>query len=328
MKHPLLSIIIPVHNSAKTLAKCLQSIVGQPAAKKIEILCINDHSTDQSNQVAAKYPVQWLTSSNNGVGPARNTGIKHANGQYLWFVDADDYLMPEVIDDRFITQLQTHPADILVVGVEKRFDNEKRIQIHNARQKIYHLRTDPTTKDIFNTNILNSPWNKLYAKDTLAQHQIFFPAFSAGEDAIFNYQFFLAADTIMTIPTVMYVFNIFSSSSSKFYWKKDQLTATQLLVTKLQSLHTQTYIVDDGLLFKTIIDTVIGNEANILNQDAGKLSYCEYRQQLRQPMFCHLLKQCKAARTRTDRAYRLKYWISKSAWRSYLYIQYHLTKRG
>lgn len=324
MEKPVLSIIIPVHNGETTLAHCLDSIVKQPASKSVEIICVNDHSTDRSSQVIDKYPVTRLESTGRGVSIARNMGLAAAHGDYLWFVDADDYLRPNVIDDSFIKELAQQPADCLVVGVEKRLANGRSLRTGSQQPARYDLRADPEVKNVFKQNILNSSWNKLYLRRILIRYNLTYPVFSIGEDAIFNYDFFSHAQTLMVVPTVMYVFNIFSTSSSKFYWKADQLAAARVLVNKLLMVHQHTKLVDDELLFQTLIDTLLGSEANLLNQQNGNLSRKQYYHELEQKNFNLLLEQCKKAQCSTNRGYRLKYWIAKSRWRSYWYIHHHL----
>ena len=98
-----LSVIVPMYNSAKWLPKCLESILNQDIAESdLEIICINDGSPDDSEQVAKRYQAEHpdsivvLTQENQGPSGARNNGMQHATGKYLYFVDPDDYVEPKV----------------------------------------------------------------------------------------------------------------------------------------------------------------------------------------------------------------------------------------
>lgn len=99
----LLSVIIPLYNSAKWLPKCLDSVLDQdvPLAE-LEVICINDGSPDNSEEIALKYQQKYpntivvLSQENQGPSGARNNGMKHATGKYLCFVDPDDYVEPQV----------------------------------------------------------------------------------------------------------------------------------------------------------------------------------------------------------------------------------------
>ncbi len=326
LTQPVISVVIAVHNNESTLTTCLKSIVDQPAFNQIELICVNDHSSDHSARIADNRHLIWLNSPGRGVSVARNWGLQHARGLYVWFVDADDYLNPKVITKQFITQLKKRPADCLVVGVEEQLAGKQSKVVRNNQKQLYYLK-QTAAMTIFNHNILNSSWNKLYARDLLIKEQLTYPLYTVGEDAIFNYRFFLQAQTIMTVPTVMYVFNVFSTSSSKFYWKKDQLTATQEMIKKLLQVYQQTKLIGQRLLFNTLIDMLIGNEANVLYQKNGHLSFKNYHLQLHKAEFQQLFAWCRKARCATNRSYRFKYWLAKSSWRSYCYIHYHLIRK-
>ena len=95
---PVLSIIIPIYNAEEYLEECLESVINQEVPfDEYEIICIDDGSTDNSNSILEKYNkiIDNLTvfyQNNNGVSSARNKGIKLAKGDYIWFVDADDFI--------------------------------------------------------------------------------------------------------------------------------------------------------------------------------------------------------------------------------------------
>lgn len=99
----LLSVIIPLYNSAKWLPKCLDSVLDQDVPlDELEVICINDGSPDNSEEIALKYQQKYpntivvLSQENQGPSGARNNGMKHATGKYLCFVDPDDYVEPQV----------------------------------------------------------------------------------------------------------------------------------------------------------------------------------------------------------------------------------------
>lgn len=94
---PLLSIVIPVFNSEKYLSECLSSLFVQEQSGKIEVICVDDGSTDQSLKIIKEYStrqvnLRWIAQENRGVSSARNKGMKIARGDYITFVDSDDWL--------------------------------------------------------------------------------------------------------------------------------------------------------------------------------------------------------------------------------------------
>lgn len=105
----LVSIIIPIYNVESYLAQCLDSILGQ-SYKNIEVICIDDGSTDSSGAIAQQYAnkdprVRIITQANAGQSAARNRGLEQASGEYVAFIDSDDY-----IDREFIKELVEHSS--------------------------------------------------------------------------------------------------------------------------------------------------------------------------------------------------------------------------
>ena len=115
----LLSIIIPLYNSAKWLPKCLDSVLNQDVPlDNMEIVCINDGSLDNSEQIALQYRVKYpdtivvLSQENQGPSGARNNGMRHATGKYLCFVDPDDFVEPNVYGG-LLKQMEDLNLDVL-----------------------------------------------------------------------------------------------------------------------------------------------------------------------------------------------------------------------
>lgn len=115
----LLSVIIPMYNSAKWLPKCLDSVLNQDIAEEnLEVICINDGSLDDSEQIARRYQLKYPTSivvlsqENQGTSGARNTGIRYATGKYLCFVDPDDYVEKNVYGG-LVKQMEEKDLDVL-----------------------------------------------------------------------------------------------------------------------------------------------------------------------------------------------------------------------
>ena len=102
MEKELISIIVPIYNVSKYLDKCLNSLINQ-TYKNIEIILINDGSTDNSISICLKYKkkdkrIRLYNKKNGGLSSARNMGIKYSKGNYLFFVDSDDFLDLEIIE--------------------------------------------------------------------------------------------------------------------------------------------------------------------------------------------------------------------------------------
>ncbi|MDO6391764.1 glycosyltransferase family A protein [Pontibacter sp. BT731] len=119
MHIPLISVIIPCYNHSHYLPEAVESVLGQqhPA---VEVIVVDDGSTDRTREVAARYPqVRYVYQANQGLSAARNTGIRHSTGEYLVFLDADDWLFPGALETN-LRHLQQHPQAAFVSGA---YDN-------------------------------------------------------------------------------------------------------------------------------------------------------------------------------------------------------------
>lgn len=128
MNIPTLSIIIPVYNKGKYLAKCLTSIIDQNY-KGLEVIVINDGSTDNSEKIAQEYQtidqrIKVYTFTNSGVSAARNRGIAIAQGQFILFIDADDWIEPDYLQ-RIMHHTEQENADIYIWGITKETETEQ-----------------------------------------------------------------------------------------------------------------------------------------------------------------------------------------------------------
>ena len=180
------SIIIPVYNASKYLAKCLDSVLNQ-TLDMIEVIAINDGSTDASKEILDQYQAKYnsklkvVHKTNEGIGKTRNLGIGIAKGEYIGFVDADDYIesnMLEVMYKEAILQ----KLDIVVCDFYR----------YNEQTKVKDLITLPSfhpasLKD--NPTLINdlnhAPWNKLYKRSLLMDHNITFEEQLKYEDTPF-----------------------------------------------------------------------------------------------------------------------------------------------
>lgn len=128
MKNPTLSIIIPVYNKGNYLAKCLASIIGQ-SYKNLEVILINDGSADNSEEIAQSFQkidqrIRVYTFPNSGVSVARNRGMAMAQGKFILFIDADDWIEPDYLQ-RIMQHAEQEKADIYIWGITKETEKER-----------------------------------------------------------------------------------------------------------------------------------------------------------------------------------------------------------
>ena len=210
-----ISIIIPIYNVEKYLPLCFESLISQ-TLKEIEIICINDGSTDNSLEVVKKYAqidsrIKIITQDNQGVSEARNAGISIAQGEYLGMVDPDDWIEPNMFEVLY-NKAKKKNADIVECDlIEHRnfnFDNKKirKLKIKcnvftNIKIKLGNIYNWKNIKtELFNVRAYC--WNKIY-RTNLIKNNINFEG-RVGEDYYFCIEAFLAAKKIVYINKNLY----------------------------------------------------------------------------------------------------------------------------
>ena len=180
------SIIIPIYNAEKYLYRCLQSILSQKY-NDWEAILVNDGSTDASLEICnsflnnAELKFRLISQPNSGVSVARNEGLSHASGEYVMFLDSDDYMLPEMCEI-MVNALETKNADIVVCGTTETWGElwapDRDVDYHTLesfkKDFIEHL----------NSELLSPPWNKIYRRKLIKD--MFDPSISFGEDLVFN----------------------------------------------------------------------------------------------------------------------------------------------
>ena len=166
----LVSIIIPVYNTAKFLPRCLNSVQNQ-TYKNLEIILINDGSTDNSLTIAEDYAkkdprIKIITQKNQGLSAARNTGLKNATGDFITFVDSDDEIKSEMIEE-LLDAIETTSANIAACSFSESFPNGKTKSFnHNYPKKVYD--TENALKAMLREVGFNvTATIKLFSKNTL-----------------------------------------------------------------------------------------------------------------------------------------------------------------
>ena len=172
----LISIIVPVYNQEKYLPRCLDSILNQ-TYKNLEIVCIDDKSTDASAEIIKRYAdkdsrVVYYRNTGKGVSSARNYGIEKAKGDYIGFVDSDDFIQPQMYEF-MLRAIVENDCEMVACGYE-------RVDEENYRTFQYHTRECKTSEfvDMYNFDkiiqyemILSSSCTKLVQKAFLRQYR-------------------------------------------------------------------------------------------------------------------------------------------------------------
>ena len=202
---PLISVIVPIYNTAEYLKKCLDTLIFQ-TYQNLEIICINDGSTDNSSEILQNIQKQdnriiVYNQEHCGVSVARNYGIKNAKGDFISFVDSDDWVLLDLYE-KFVQELslQEDVIDIFMFNAAFYFENKLDtlstfyIQEDIKNYKEYKLYT---SKDINNLLLKNMfVVNKIYRKDLLSDNNINFIEGKNYSEHLFNIQTLITAQNI------------------------------------------------------------------------------------------------------------------------------------
>lgn len=157
------SVIVPIHNSEKHLDKCINSLINQ-TEKNIEIILINDGSTDSTEEIIKKYDdkrIKYFSQENKGIGKTRNKGINMAKGEYIMFIDSDDFFAENCVEV-MCEQAKKNKSDLVISNFYKVIDN-KNVEIKMPYFEPSSLSDNPEIMNMINLG----PCNKLYRRDLL-----------------------------------------------------------------------------------------------------------------------------------------------------------------
>ena len=187
----LISFIIPVYNAEKYLSKCLDSIIDSKS-EKIEIVLVDDGSTDGSSSICDKYSddynfISVYHQNNSGVASARNLGLKKSIGKYVFFVDNDDWLDSNEINNTII-QLENKSIDLLFNKYYIHNNNKFSISNEFKDISIFQNSSDFILGYLINRRInIIAPWEYIVKRDILINNNIFFPDNCDGiDDSVFT----------------------------------------------------------------------------------------------------------------------------------------------
>lgn len=233
--NPIVSVIIPVYNQEKYLDECLSSVCGQ-TLRDIEIMCVNDGSTDESLKILNKYAkndsrIHVFSQSNQGAGVARNLGLSKAKGKYLSFLDSDDVFEPLMLE-KLVAQAEKERADVTVCRCN-RFDSSTKN--FEAISWSVHEEWLPDFRPFSSLDVTGNffevfvwwPWDKLFRKEYIDSLGIRFQPLRTTNDLFFVCAAVIMAERISVVEDVLVhqrtgVKTSLSSTREKswdnFYW--------------------------------------------------------------------------------------------------------------
>lgn len=211
----ILSIVVPAYNVERELKKCIESCLEQDMSQEsYEIIIVNDGATDNTLQVATDIAVKHecvsvVNQNNMGLGGARNTGLKYAKGKYVWFVDSDDYLKPNVLGN-MIKDADENRLDCLFFRLQRVFDDDcfrNEVSDYECIQPSITLNTILSGREaILQGYNPSSVCAILFNVDFLRKHSLQFMLGIYHEDAEFTYRMISKTQRIMFIANAPYLY--------------------------------------------------------------------------------------------------------------------------
>lgn len=223
-KNPKVSIIIPVYNIAPYLERCLESVRYQ-TYKELQIIIIDDGSTDQTGQIADSFAEKdkrfhVIHKENRGVSAARKTGLEQAVGEYIGFVDGDDYIEPEMYE-KLVGLAVEYDADIAHCGYQMVFPD--RVDLYHGTKRLKVQDTYTGVKDLLEGTLVEPGLvNKIY-RHKLFEDVEYDENIVINEDLLLNYFLFHRSEKAVFIDVPYYHYMVRKNSASTSDWNEHKI---------------------------------------------------------------------------------------------------------
>lgn len=350
MSSPKVSVIVPVHNAEKYLEQCLNSILGQ-TLKDIEVICVNDKSTDGSAAILDSYAaneprLRVLQSPGLGAGGARNIGLESAQGKYLSFLDADDFFEPDMLESA-VAKAEEDQSDIVVYG-SWLYDTMRQAN----RQAKWMLNTEclPEGRPFAPSEIAdclfnvfgNYTWNKLFRTSLVREKGVLFQEISRTNDLFFTCTALTQADLISVIDKIFVHYRIATQTSLQSTNDRDPLSFLKAfdalhvflefndllpqyeesfdnhLVDAVCAIIASVHTLDSVRLIRGAAIGSVESKYGILSQKRGLIhnqtQLEEYESLLSDDMTTFLFKQTKSLRSQLEDSYWYTDWCDWKRW--------------
>lgn len=286
-----ISVIVPVYNVEKYLRECLDSLLAQ-TYQPLEVVLVDDGSKDASGNICDEYAMKYdnfkvIHKKNAGLGMARNTGLEHITGEYVTFLDSDDYLDPDCIE-KLYSELKKNNVDVCKGGFRRITDAKSLVYLVQYDDEVFEGKK--ARKELLPRMIGSRPDKKdsiemcvcgvLYKVDYIKAHKLRFPSERVliSEDLVFNIDYMQYAEGACTISNVGYNYRENPGSLTRSY-RADRFEACcyflKEITRKLETLHyDEMTILRLHRIFFVYMRTCI-------NQETKEVSHLSHTENLR-----------------------------------------------
>ena len=314
---PFVSVVIPIYNVAPYLRQCLDSVAEQ-TLNDIEIICVDDGSTDESPNILREYEEKdkrfyVVRQQNGGPGKARNTGFDLATGKYLIFLDSDDWFEKKMLEE-MTDEAEKSKADIVICRAEG-FDTNTKCSLPSD----WMLKKEFLPNSVFTPQEIGDhlfqftygwPWDKLYRREFIKKKGLLFPALPNSEYLVFVFQSLAAADK-MVVMDQMFVHHRTSRMSSVSNSRHRDPGASYSAVKELKAglVKEGTYKIYEKSYLNWAMDFLVWNAANMGDGKAQRY----YLRQLKRHWLPELELEKYPANYYENRILYLKYLLMRYA---------------
>lgn len=235
----LISIIVPIYNAEKYLKECIESIQNS-LYSNLEIILVNDGSTDNSKSIIHEYSkkdkrIIVINQENSGPSAARNTGLKYATGQYIAFVDSDDFVDKEIYLELY-NQIKLSKSDIATIGMKRVYLNHKTTLFYKFDEKKVFTQKE-ALEEFFDNNIITfSLCDKLFSKEIINGIRLD-ENIKMCEDQKFVFDCIMNCNSIVSIPKYLYNIRMSDNSLSRSIPQKyhlSMLDVNEYIISKIK----------------------------------------------------------------------------------------------
>lgn len=238
------SVIVPIYNSEKRINKCIDSIINQ-TYRNLEIILVNDGSIDKSEAICKEYAnndkrIKYIFQSNKGVSSARNNGVTNATGDYLLFVDSDDYIDLDMIE--ILINNASEECDLIIFGFKELYytGNTELLLGSYASKESFICSVVDFVKifgQLYELRLLSAPWNNLFSRKIIENHNIkFIEEVSYGEDTLFNLKYYNACTEVCILDKTFYNYLHSSGDSLSRKFNKDNYDTINFMYDEIRKL--------------------------------------------------------------------------------------------
>ncbi|MES5404992.1 glycosyltransferase [Streptococcus infantarius] len=247
---PVLSVIIPVYNVEKYLERCIESILIQ-TWKNYEIILIDDGSTDNSSKICDDYAEKYhhisvIHKKNGGLSEARNIGIQYAQGDYVFFLDSDDWVLPTMFEN-LKDIICTKKHDIIHFHL-KFYNRESDVFEERQSGEEEYSGIEALNQMLRQENISSYSTDKIYRTSLFLKNNIFFPVGAYYEDLGTIYKLFIVSKSVYYIDKVFYCYFLGNENSITKSWSEKKFQDMFRFYSDIYSVSLQLDKIDEQLV--------------------------------------------------------------------------------